>query len=125
MKSIEQIIKEYNQNELLAEKVESADDPRLHDIIAFYEKYPQYSELNANGVFFVLASIRTKKKPVKVYKFLNGDILFVGDIITVTNAPIAGIGGNGLPLPPGFDWNNIEQTSKGIMNFVEEITWNF
>lgn len=123
MKTTEQIITELNRIQLI-DKVASADHPAVKQAISFYEKYPRYQELEANGVYFVLGSIRTKKKPVKVYQYSNGSFLFVGDIITAVNAPIAGIG-EGMTMPPGFDFNKIEKSSDGILKFIEEITWNF
>lgn len=91
---------------------------KAHAIIQakqFYTKYPQYGALAANGVFFINASLELG--PVTVWKFSNGDLLFLGDIMDQNNAPLAGIG-EGLPLPLEFRWDEPES----FLEKVETLT---
>lgn len=119
MKTTNEIVSELNNISFIKDTVDK-DSPHVRDVITFYEKYPQYNEVPANGVFFILLSVRTKNKPVKVYQFDNGSIWFVGDIITASDAPIASIGG--LTLSPGTSW---EEGLKSHAKIIDTITWNF
>lgn len=73
MKPIAEIIKELNQISFIEGSVDE-NSQHVKDAVAFYEKYPEYSGVPANGVFFILGSIRTKHKPVKVYRFDSGSV---------------------------------------------------
>lgn len=118
MKSIDQIISEVKRNDFLKDEVIDENNRHVKDAVDFYERYPQYENLTANSIFFIRGSIRTKKKPVKVYRFKTDNSLwFVGDIITAKNAPIASIG-EGMTLPPGVSW---EEGLKDYSTIVEEI----
>lgn len=118
MKAIEVIIKELNENEFFPKNYITEKHPEVQMIIEFYNKYPQYSELKANAIWWILQSIRTKNKPVSVHEFDNGSIWFVGDIITSKNAPIASIG----------DWTSVDGWEKDLINHskvIDKIIWNF
>lgn len=114
MKSTEQIINEIKHNDFLKNEVIDENSLHVKNAINFYEKYPQYEELGANAIFFIIAA--SKKKPVKVHKFDNGSIWFVGDIITSVNAPIASI---------GEGWHVKKSWNEDLKNnsvLIEEIT---
>lgn len=90
MKSVSHIIEEVSKNELLKEEI-TAESKYVKDAINFYERYPQYQELPANAIFFIRASMRLKG-PVKVHRFENGSIYFVGDLLEDKEIPLASIG---------------------------------
>jgi len=82
-------------------------DSVINMIEKFYQTYPQYAELQPTGAHVVNVSLRYHS--VGVWKFSNGDILFIGGVGSSKDpAPLAGIGGGGLPIPPGFQWTKPE-----------------
>lgn len=116
MKAREKIANEINRIELIS-KI-TPDDIWVDRVNDFYDRYPKYKDIKGDAVYFILQSIRTKHKPVKVHQFTNGSLWFVGDIMTAKNAPIASIG----------DWACIETWEKDLVKhskIVDEIAWNF
>jgi len=85
MKTKEQILFEIKESR---NSFKAAIVSNTENILAFFEKYPQYDFLTADEVFFILAAM--KNNSVKVYDFGSGKIGFVGDILDEKNAPIAG-----------------------------------
>jgi len=119
MKTPEEIKSSLNKIGLIS-PIDSINHPTVNQIIQFYEKYPQYELLDPSGVWFILQSIKTKHKPVKIHQFTNGSIWFVGDILTATNVPITSIGE--WVSPVNGSW---ESDLKNYSKVIGEITWNF
>ena len=120
MKTRQQII---NELQTLVESSFSTlhkNEEVVTQIERFYTTYPQYDQLEAFAAHIINVSL--KYNPVGVWKFTNGDILFIGGVASSTDpAPLAGIGGNGLPLPAGFSWHKPEI----FLTLIEELPkWN-
>lgn len=95
-------------------------DSVIAAIQKFYETYPQYTGLESFGAHIVNVSL--KHNTVGVWKFSNGDILFIGGVGSSADpAPLASIGGNGLPLPANFKWKQPES----FLTLIETLPkWN-
>lgn len=119
MKTPNEIVNSLNEIDLLS-PIDTTNHPFVKICLDFYEKYPQFSELDPKGVWFILQAIRTKHKPVKVHQFINGSIWFVGDILTAENAPIASIGE--WSSPANGAWVS---DLKEYSTVVGEIIWSF
>lgn len=121
MKTKEQIITELQKikESTFADLYKS--EKIIGNIIHFYKTYPQYEALDAFGAHILNVSLAYNN--VGVWKFLNGDILFIGGVgSSISPAPLAGIGGNGLPLPNGFSWKKPET----FLTLIEMLPkWNF
>ena len=112
-KGEQEIIEEMNKCTLIS-PITSQNDKRVQRAYKFYDKYPQYYKLEANALIFFFSA----KSSIKVYKFKNGSIWFVGDVFLEKNTPIASIGNENGVLPPGVSW---EEGLKDHAILIDEI----
>ena len=91
MKTIEQITDELKQFDFLKDQNITYSHPAVRLVNRFYQDYPEYAELSASGAWFVI-KIGKMPEGIKVHKFENGSIWFVGNFAGSLNTPIASIG---------------------------------
>lgn len=90
MKSKNEVIKDLEKIIDIKTNILINDDIILKKIFHFYKKYPEYQDLEANGVYFIIKFLEAKKE-VSVHKFMNGSIFFISELMGKKNQPICNI----------------------------------